>query len=50
MIPGNGVCNYKGVGVHFADFISFILKYGWMKLKQFGLSETKLSNFIGYLK
>ena len=25
MIPGKGVHNYKGVGVRFADFISFIL-------------------------
>ena len=32
---------YKGVGVRFADFISFFLKYS-MKMKSFGLTGTKL--------
>ena len=35
---------YKGVGVHFADFIFFFLKYP-MKMKYFGLTETKLFHF-----
>ena len=32
MIPGMGVHKYKGVGVRFADCISFFLKYP-MKMK-----------------
>ena len=37
--------------VHFADFISFFLKYP-MNMQKFGLIETKLFQFffIGYLK
>ena len=31
-------------GVRFADFISFSLKYP-MKMKEFGLTETKLFHF-----
>ena len=29
MIPGKEVHKYKGVGVRFADFISFILNIPW---------------------
>ena len=42
-IPGKGVHVYKGVGVRFADFVSYI-KYP-MKRKYFGLTETKLFRF-----
>ena len=35
---------YKGVGVCSADIISFFFKYP-MKMKQFGLTETKLFHF-----
>ena len=34
---------YKGVGVRFAEFSSFF-KYA-MKMKQFGVTETKLFHF-----
>ena len=39
---------YKGVGVHFAE-LSHFLKYS-MKMKYFGLIETKLFYFHRYLK
>ena len=35
---------YKGVGVRFADFISFFLKYP-MEMKLFSLIETNLFQF-----
>ena len=35
-----GFIMYKGVGVRFADFISFFPKYP-MKMKEFDLIETK---------
>ena len=35
---------YKGMECRVADFISFFLKY-LMKMKYFGLTETKLFHF-----
>ena len=46
-ITQRGFIIYKGVGVRFADFISFYLifpKYS-MKKKLFGLTETQLFHF-----
>ena len=40
---------YKSVGVRFADFISFFLKYP-MKIKLVRLGETKLFQFNRILK
>ena len=42
-ISGKRVHVSKGVGIRFADFLIF-LKYP-MKMKQFGLTETKLFHF-----
>ena len=39
-----GVHMYNGWGIRFANFLSFFLKYP-MKVKQFGLTETKLFHF-----
>ena len=47
-ISGKGVHMYKGVGVHYADIISY-LKYP-MNLKLFGLTETKLFNIYRIFK
>ena len=40
----NGVCVCVWGGIRFADFILFSFKYP-MKMKQFGLTETKLFHF-----
>ena len=36
---------YKGLGVCFADFISFLVNKYPMKMEKFGLIETKLFHF-----
>ena len=43
-INEKGFHMYKGVGVRFAGFIYFFLKYP-MKMKYFGVTETKLFHF-----
>ena len=43
-ISGKGIYMYNVVEVRFADFISFSLKYP-IKMRQFGLTETKLFHF-----
>ena len=48
MIPGKGVHKYKGVWGSLCLFYLIYLKY-LMKMKYFGLSETKLFHFHGIL-
>ena len=40
-----GVCVCGGGGSSFADFVSLFLKISHMKMRQFGLTETKLFHF-----